>query len=261
VFSSDASRGAEILRTRCVVFPSHDLYLNQPTTTPLELRGVSGICSDGTGVNGISTTFAAGRLHLLRGAEESGKTALFRFTGLLESPAEGEVLIFGSATGGLDEDVRTELRTQRLGSAFAAPFLLSSFSVIENVAMPLFKISQVGPDEARRRTEAVLDFVGLSSAVEARIEDLAEPEQYRVAIARGLVNEPAALLVENVDRTLAGANLESFIELLRKAAATSGTAIIATASAELKAQPADRVLDIGNGVITRDSECLPETCG
>jgi ABC-type lipoprotein export system ATPase subunit len=235
--------------------------LNLPAPSPLELRSISGLCTDGAGIHGISVAFAAGRLHILRGADDSGKTALFRFAGLLECPAEGEVLIYGSATRRLEEDARTELRAQRFGFAFAAPFLLSSFSVIENVAMPLFKISQVDPEEARRRTESMLEFVGLASAVEARVEELPESAQYRVAMARGLVNEPAALLVENLDGVLAGAELENFVELLRKAAATFGAAIIATASPDFKTQPGDRVLDIGNGVIVRDSECLPETCG
>ncbi|EDY20080.1 lipoprotein releasing system, ATP-binding protein [Chthoniobacter flavus Ellin428] len=229
-------------------------------THPLELRNVSGTCTDGTAINAITTAFSAGRLHLLRGANEGGKNALFRFAGLLEQPVEGEVLIYGNATRNLDDDARTELRAQRFGFAFAAPFLLSSFSVIENVAMPLFKISQVDPEEARRRTEAMLEFVGLSGAVEARVEELAEPAQYRVAIARGLVNEPAALLVENLDGVLTGVDLEEFVEMLRKAATTFGPAIIATASPEIKTQPSDRVLDIHNGSIARDSECLPEIC-
>lgn len=208
----------------------------------------------------FSAVFGAGRLHILRGASDSGKTALFRFTGLLKPPTAGEVLILGKATCGLDDNARTELRTQRLGFAFAAPFLLSSFSVIENVAMPLFKISQVDPEEARRRTEAVLEFVGLPRAVEARVEELTVSAQYCVALARGLVNEPAALLVEELDGVLAGAELEEFVELLRKAAVTFGTAIIATASPDLRTQAGDRVLDIGQGVAVRDSECLPETC-
>ena len=235
--------------------------MNLSTSSPLELRGVSGTCADGAGVSGISAAFSAGRLHILRGAIGSGKSAIFRFTGLLEQPTEGEVLMDGSATCGLDEEARTELRTQRLGFAFAAPFLLSSFSVVENVAMPLFKISQVDPEEARRRTEAMLEFVGLPCAVETRIEDLTVLAQYRVALARGLVNEPVALLVEELDSVLAGVELEEFVQLLRKAAVTFGTAIFATASPDLKTQAGDRVLDIDHGVIARDSECLPETCG
>lgn len=212
-------------------------------------------------MRGISTAFSPGRLHLLRGSAESGKTALFRFAGLLEAPAEGDVLLFGEATRGLNEAARTEMRTQRIGFAFAAPFLLSSFSVIENVAMPLFKISQVDPDEARRRTGSMLEFVGLAHAVEAQVGDLSTLAQYGVAVARGLVNEPIALLVENIDGVLAGPELEDFAVLLRKVAATFGPAIVATASPAMKTQPGDRVLDIADGVIVRDSECLPEMTG
>jgi lipoprotein-releasing system ATP-binding protein len=235
--------------------------LSLSTPSPLELRAVSGTCSDGSGISGISTAFRAGRLHLLRGAADSGRSALFRFAGLLERPAEGEVLIHGNATCGLEDDVRTELRTQRIGFAFAAPFLLSSFSIIENVAMPLFKVSQVDPEEARRRTESMLEFVGLAVAIEARVDDLGLPGQYRVAVARGLVNEPAALFVENLDGMLTGTELEEFVDLLRKAAANFGVAIVATGSAELKTQAGDRVIDISHGVIVRDTECLPEACG
>ncbi|HSI12881.1 MAG TPA: ATP-binding cassette domain-containing protein [Chthoniobacter sp.] len=233
------------------------------TTTaanPLELRNVSGTSADGAAVMGITTAFSAGRLHILRGTGDSGKSALFRFAGLLEPPAEGEVLIFGEGTQALDEDARTGLRMQRIGFAFAAPFLLSSFSVIENVAMPLFKISQVDPDEARRRTQEVLEFVGLAHAVEAKVEDLATLAQYGVAIARGLVNAPIALLVEEVDGVLAGPEVEDFVSLLRRVATTFGVAIVATASPEMKTLASDRVLDIAHGVIARDSECLPEIC-
>ena len=234
--------------------------MNISPASPLELREVSGDCSDGCGVGGISTSFPAGRLHLVRGAADSGKTALFRFIGLLEKPAAGEVLVQGSATGCLSEEARTELRTQRFGFVFAAPFLLSSFSAIENVAMPLFKISHVGPDEARRRTEALLDFVGLGGSAEAVVDELPALAQYQLAVARGLVNEPAVLMIENLDGACTGADLEAYRELLRKVASAFGTTVIATASADLKPQGNDRVLDVIAGAIVRDSEVLPEIC-
>lgn len=233
--------------------------MNSPAEIPLELRTVSGSCSDGTAISDFSTTFAAGKLHILRGSTDSGKVALFRFAGLLEEPASGEVLIQGKSARGLAEQARTELRTQRMGFAFAAPFLLGSFSVIENVAMPLFKISHVGPDEARRRTEAMLAFVGLAGAAERRVEDLVPSAQYHVALARGLVNDPAIFMVENLDGVLAGEELEQYLTVLRNAAVALGPAIIATASPDLKTLPGDRVLDIHQGAIVRDSEVLPET--
>ena len=214
-------------------------------------------------MSGISTVFATGRLHILRGAADGGKVALFRFAGLLEEPAAGVVLIQGNATRGLGEEARTELRTQRMGFAFAAPFLLGSFSIIENVAMPLFKISHVDPEEARRRTEAILEFVGLAEAAEVPVHELTVPAQYQVAIARGLINEPVVLMVENLDGVLAGGELEEYVALLRRAAAACGPAIIATASEDLKPQrPAIGCWRSARAwSVASDSEILPETHG
>ena len=199
-------------------------------------------------------------MHLFRGLPDSGKTALFRYAGLLEKPAAGEALVDGGATGSLNEEAQTELRTQRFGFVFAAPFLLCSFSVIENVAMPLFKISQVGPEEARRRTEALLEFVGLTDSAEEIVDHIEPYAQYQVALARGLVNEPAVLMVENLDGTLVAEELQEFVELLRKAAGAFDTVVIATTSPDFQPQAGDRVLDIVDGAIARDSEFQPEAC-
>lgn len=234
--------------------------MNFPAIPPIELREVAGTCSDGTGVHGISAIFQAGRLHFLRGAAETGQAALFRFAGLLERPAAGEVLVDGASTTGLSEQARTELRAQRFGFVFSAPFLLDSFSVIENVAMPLFKISHASPEEARRRTVALLECVDLVDYAEAAVDDVSTFAQYAVAVARGLVNQPAALMIENIDGVLQGVELEQYLELLRRIAASLGVAIVATASPELITQPGDRVLEVADGLIIRDSETLPEAC-
>ena len=212
----------------------------------ISLRAVS--CASGFGLP-VSADFAPGHFHLLSG--ESG--ALLRVLGLLDLPESGEVLVEGRATAGLDEETRAELRAQRFGFVFAAPFLLTSFSVIENVAMPLFKISHVGPGEARRRTERLLAFAEMSAAAEARIDDLTLRAQYHVALARGLANEPKVIFVENLDGTLTGEELAGFAALLRRVPAELGTTVIATASPAFAAEKNDRVLEIARGVIVRDS--------
>ena len=221
----------------------------------LELLGVS--CASGFGLP-VSAGFAPGRFHVLVGDEGGDSLALLRVLGLLDLPESGEVLVEGRPTRELAEEVRAGLRAQRFGFVFAAPFLLTSFSVIENVAMPLFKISQVGSEEARRRTERLLAFADMSGAAESAIEDLTLRAQYCVAVARGLINEPSILVVENLDGALAGAELDSFAALLRRVPAELGTAVIATASSRFAVEKGDRVLEIAAGAIVRDSALLPE---
>ena len=221
----------------------------------LEIRGVS--CASGFGLP-VSAEFAPGRFHVLVGDAGGDSQALLRVIGLLDLPESGEVFVGGRPTRTLDEDARASLRAQRFGFVFAAPFLLASFSVIENVAMPLFKISQVEPDEARRRTERLLAFTEMAEAAEAVIDDLTLCAQYHVAIARGLANEPAILVVENLDGALAGEELSRFAALLRRIPAEFGTTVIATASAAFAVKKKDRVLEFARGVIVRDSALLPE---
>lgn len=225
----------------------------------LELCAASGPGQDGEVVRAFDAAFAPGRFHLLRGPAGCGTNLVLRWLGLLQPPEEGEVLVEGSATRGLSEEARADLRTQRFGFVFSAPFLLTSFTVIENVAMPLFKVSQVTPEEARRRTEALLGFAGIMDAAEYKVEELPLRVQYLVALARGLINEPSFLMVENLDGALTGEDLHFFVELLHRACERFGTTVVASASPSIPLLWPQRVIDMADGAITRDVELLPET--
>jgi ABC-type lipoprotein export system ATPase subunit len=230
-----------------------------PAVPELEVRGISCAREEGEALHAISAIFARGRFHVLRGAAGDGRDLLLRVLGLLQVPDEGEVFVDGSATRALGEPGRAALRSQRFGFVFAAPFLLSSFSVIENVAMPLFKISHVGPEEARRRTEAMIEFVGLAEAAETAVGDLEMPAQYRAALARGLVNEPSCLLLEDFNGALGDAELQAFFDVVRRAREAFGTTIIASASPALPLADGERVLDIAQGRIAADSDLPAES--
>jgi len=232
--------------------------MNEPAPSGLEVRGVSGSGRDGETVRVLTASFALGRFHLLRGPQGGGKAALLRWLGLLQIPEAGEVFVHGNPTRAMSDEARAELRAQRFGFVFAAPFLLGSFTVIENVAMPLLKISRVTSEEARRRTENLLAHVGLADAAQLKVDQLSLLAQYQVAVARGLVNEPSFLLVEDVDGALAGEDLHAFVELLHRAGAQLGTTIIATASPALSLRWPHRVLDIAGGAIADDVQLLPE---
>jgi len=227
-----------------------------PADSALELRGVS--CHRGAvAVRDVNLAFARGSVSLLMGAEESGHELLLRVIGLLEAPDGGEMLLAGAPVHGLREEERVALRDRRIGFVFAAPFLLPAFTPIENVAMPLFKISDAGTSEAQHRGEELLDFVGLHELVQAPCSGLGLLDQHRVSLARALVNEPALLLIEKLDAALAGEELRVFAALARQAAARFGVAVIATVSPTFAAEPAERVIEFTDGSVQRDSELLP----
>jgi ABC-type lipoprotein export system ATPase subunit len=190
-----------------------------------------------------------GALTLLWGGEGCGKNVLLRLLGLLEAPASGEIFFHGNPTRHLSGESRAGVRNRHFGYLFAEPFLLPSLSVVENIAMPLLKISVVSSDEARNRTQAVLDFVGLPDAMEHRIDELSMFEQHKVALARALVNRPVVLIAENIDAALDGDDLQRFLALLHRAKTELGATPVVTALNEAAVPEADCIARMVDGAI------------
>jgi len=196
------------------------------------------------GLHGVNLSIGAKTLNLLVGAPGCGKGLLLRALGLLEAPDAGEIVHRGRPTRTLPEPERAALRNRHFGFLFAEAYLLPSFSVVENVAMPFFKISSVDTGEAHARTRALLDFVNLGPREQAAVQDLSRAEQRRAALARALVNLPDIVFVE------AGAGEEpDFGETLRRAAAEFGAAFVVSAEGEELAAVADRCFEVTGGAV------------
>jgi ABC-type lipoprotein export system ATPase subunit len=221
--------------------------MNSEPASSLELRGVA--CTrHGAAVEGLTFELTPRALHVLTSADGTNDL-LLRLLGLLEIPDAGEVLFGRRNTTALDEPSRTELRTRSFGYVFAAPFLLPSFSVVENLAMPLFKLMETSPSEARTRAEKMLDFVGLRGREEERAGDLPAMQQHAAALARALITQPEVLIVEGLDRHLTGPELKHYRSLLRLAITRLGVTVIATASSDWKAEPEDQVLEVSERAV------------
>lgn len=201
----------------------------------------------------VSLSINPGEVVALTGEPGCGKNLILRLLGLLEVPDSGEALVEGQPTAQLTDDARVELRSHRFGYLFPAPFLLPSFNAAENIAMPIFKISQLTPEEAKERTEALLSFVGLEKA--GGIRELPAHLQHRVALARALANEPSAVFVEDLDALLCPSELPEFRVLLHAAAKELGVAVIVTAAPSLTPVDGERRLEIAAGRIV--CEVLP----
>ncbi len=207
----------------------------------LEARDLCSADQEPTPLRGLSIAFARGTFSLLTGADGGGKNRLLRLLGLLEMPASGEVFFDGRATSALADSEREQLRNTRFGYLFSSPFLLPSLSVVENVAMPLFRISHSEPDEARVRTSELLEFTHLADHSIARVGDLSPAEQQRTALARALANRPALLIAEAVAPAIAA--------LLRLACVRFDVTVIASVPRDFPTEPADRVIEIDGGAV------------
>lgn len=200
-----------------------------------------------TGTLEFTYRFEAARFYKLAGPENGGKHQALQILGLRLEPESGELRLEGQRVTGLESELLSEIRNQKFGFLFSAPFLLPSFNVLENVAMPLFKIAQVEAREAKRITEEILDLIGIMPIVEIKPINLAPLEQTLAALARAVVHHPRLLIVEDLGQNLDADAAEFLQRTIRRIPEHLGIAVIATCASHVQNQIGDVLLEFDHG--------------
>ena len=147
------------------------------------------------------------------GASGIGKSTLLHILGTLERPDNGTLLFQGEDVFLFDDLKLARFRNQSIGFVFQFHHLLSEFSAVENVMMPLL-IKGLSKQNAGEAAEAILVRVGLKERLLHRVAKLSGGEQQRVALARALVLKPVILLADEPTGNLDRKNSEQVHELL-----------------------------------------------
>ena len=151
----------------------------------------------------------------LVGPSGCGKTSLLNIAGLLERPNKGEVLLNGIEIEWISDKKMSEYRKKNIGFVFQFNNLLSDFTVIENVALPLI-IDGYSRKESIKRANDLLTQVGLSNRAGNYPNQVSGGEQQRVAIARALVNNPSLIIADEPTGNLDQKTAMNIVELFNK---------------------------------------------
>ena len=196
----------------------------------------------------VSFSLKKGEFTALVGQSGSGKSTLLNLIGLLEQPSSGELYLTEQKISTLSEQQRTQLRNHALGFVFQFHHLLSAFTAIENVMMPL-KIRGIAENKLRPRAQALLAKVGLENYAERYPTQLSGGQQQRVAIVRALMTQPALVLADEPTGNLDTQTADSIFTLLRQINQEDGTAfLIVTHDTNLAAR-CDRQLILKDGAL------------
>ncbi|WP_367646235.1 MacB family efflux pump subunit [Azonexus fungiphilus] len=202
-------------------------------------------------LHGIDLRIAAGEFVAIVGASGSGKSTLMHIIGCLDRPSAGSYRFAGRDVAGFDADRLAWLRREAFGFVFQGYHLIASESARENVEIPAL-YAGIPEAERRARASALLARLGLGERLEHRPNQLSGGQQQRVSIARALINGGRIILADEPTGALDSHSGAEVMALLRELAAAGHTVILITHDREVAAQ-AERVIEIHDGRITRDS--------
>ena len=201
-------------------------------------------------LKGINLSVEKGEFLSIMGPSGSGKTTLMNIIGCLDSPTNGAFFLNDKSVSELDDDELAKIRNDEIGFVFQSFHLLARNTAFDNVMLPL-KYAGIGKEEATKRSNDVLDLVGLSSRAKHTPSELSGGQQQRVAIARALVNEPSILFADEPTGNLdskTGQDVMKIFKDLNK----NGQTIILITHEDTIAKQSNRIITIMDGLIKSD---------
>ena len=178
----------------------------------IDIKGITKSFGSLQVLKGIDLHIGKGEVVSIVGPSGAGKTTLLQIIGTLDKPDSGQIIIDGTDVSRLNRKKLSEFRNQRIGFVFQFHQLLPEFTALENIMIPAL-IGGKSRSEAKKKAEALLDFMGLADRTKHKPNELSGGEKQRVAVARALVNDPAVILADEPSGSLDSKNKEELHQL------------------------------------------------
>ena len=176
-------------------------------------------------LRGVDLLMPEPGFYAVMGPSGSGKSTVLHLLAGLDRPDAGSIEVGGERLERMDDAALTLFRRRGVGIVFQQFNLISTLSARDNIALPAM-LDGVGRAERRRRSDELLERLGLADRAEHRPDALSGGEQQRVAIARALLFEPAIVFADEPTGNLDSATSRQIWELLRRLVDESGVTVL-----------------------------------
>ena len=195
----------------------------------------------------VNFSVEAGEYVAIMGESGSGKTTLLNILAALDRPTDGEVLLNGNSLGAIREKDLVAFRRTHLGFVFQDFNLLDTFSLQDNIFLPLVLAGE-DYQSMSRKLRPIAEELGIAELLKKYPYEVSGGQKQRAAVARALITEPEIILADEPTGALDSKASDSLLRLFAEINARGQTIVMVTHSVKA-ASHAGRVLFLRDGQV------------
>ena len=198
-------------------------------------------------LSNVSFSVEAGEYVAIMGESGSGKTTLLNILAALDRPTSGEVLLEGQPLSAIRERDLAAFRRSHLGFVFQDFNLLDTFSLQDNIYLPLV-LAGTDYQEMRKKLRPIADQLGITDILTKYPYEVSGGQKQRAAVARALITDPQLILADEPTGALDSRSSDALLELFGALNDAGQTILMVTHSVKA-ASHAGRVLFLRDGQV------------
>ncbi|MBQ7499440.1 MAG: ABC transporter ATP-binding protein [Clostridia bacterium] len=198
-------------------------------------------------LKGVSFTVESGEYTAIMGESGSGKTTLLNILAALDKPTSGKVVLNGKDLSSVKEKTLASFRRKNLGFVFQEFNLLDTFSLKDNILLPLV-LDGAAVDQFDKKLYPIADSIGIKDILDKYPYEVSGGQKQRAAVARALITDPELILADEPTGALDSASTADLLRVFEQVNRSGQTILMVTHSVEA-ASHANRVLFIRDGVV------------
>ena len=203
----------------------------------------------------VNFSVEEGEFVAIMGESGSGKTTLLNILAALDQPTAGSVLLDGKDFSSIRESAVATFRRDHLGFVFQEFNLLDTFTLEDNIYLPLV-LAGKSYEEMHRRLTPIAEKLGITSLLKKYPYEVSGGQKQRAAVARAMITDPRIILADEPTGALDSKTSVEVMELLGKLNREDGVTIIVVTHESGVANCTDKIIHIRDGVIGNIEENL-----
>lgn len=219
----------------------------------LEVKGLQKIYKGRRGgasveaLKNVNFTVEKGEYVAIMGESGSGKTTLLNILAALDKATSGTVILDGMNLSTIKDSAMAMFRRDNLGYVFQEFNLLDTFTIEDNIYLPLV-LAGKRPDDMKARLDKLVPSLGISEILKKYPYEVSGGQKQRAAVARALITDPKIILADEPTGALDSKSSDELLALFKQVNNLGQTILMVTHSTKA-ASNASRVLFIKDGII------------